>query len=365
MKRSFFIWLAVGFTSCYVGEELPPDQEVWEYAVPDRFGLDGNRLLQLDQAIKFGDFAEINGMIVIKNDHLVFENYYQNDTRHDLTNCGKITFGVMILAMDLFIEEGLIQDLSDSIYTYLPEYQTLFDATPAKKSITFLHLLRHESGLVWSEGGTSASDFDQMLTANDWVQYILSKPLETPTPGLRYSENTASGILIAKIMQSQLGQLPLEEFLRDRLFEPLGIRQFNWSKSPQNVLNGAFGLELTLIDITRLGYMMVLEGRWLNKRRIITRDWVFAVSTQQLTVDNIFSYGYGWKILTENIKQTFGVSGNTIYYIDGDEGQGMYVVPEQEMVVTVSAQNNYPNSEYNTLFLFLSLLQAHQIGMQN
>lgn len=365
MEKGIIIFLSILLYSCYVGEELPPDQEVWEYALPSATGMNPTTLYEIDEGLKDESFGAIKGLIIIKEDKLVFENYYENSSRHEIKNIGRLTFTVIALAVDIFLEQGLINDLDDPIYPYLPAYESVFEADPTKKQITFRHILSNKIGLSWDEDGRVENDYGKMKATEDWVGYILSKPRDTPSPGQRFSINAAGGIVLARIMQNLVPDVDLEDFLRENLFEKIGIKDFFWEKSPLGILNAANGLSLKTIDMTRLGYLMLLEGRWLEKRRVITRDWVFNVSSAQSTFDQRFSYGYGWKVLTQGYKEQIGLGETSTYYIDGGIGQSLFIVPEYEMIVSIAAENFFNNAESISFTLFFYSLQSLQPAAVN
>lgn len=362
MNKLALLLLGTLISSCYLGEELPPDQEVWEYSSPAAVGMETGTLFELDDELMRGDFGFVKGMIIIKDDQLVFENYYDDETRADLQNMGRLSFSTIVLAMDIFIENQLIDSLEQPIYTFLPEYQNIFDADTIKKLITFHDILSNKIGLAWDETGRVIDDYGQMKATEDWVKHILSKPRDTPLPGQRFSINAAGGIILARIMQNILEDQDLETYLQEHLFDKIGIRNIMWEKSPQGTINAANGLQLSAMDMTRIGYLMLLEGRWTEKRRVLNRDWIFDVSNSQTIFSNRINFGYGWKILTEEYKDEIGLSGTSTYYIDGGQGQGLFIIPEFKLILSITAENFFDNAESLSFALFLDTLQSLQEG---
>ena len=68
------IWILI-LSSCFIGEEAPPDQEYWEYDLPSNHNLLDTAMLSLNDAIKFAQFEPVRSMAILKNDKLIFENY--------------------------------------------------------------------------------------------------------------------------------------------------------------------------------------------------------------------------------------------------------------------------------------------------
>lgn len=361
MKKVLFIW-TLALSSCYLSEELPPDQDVWDYGLPSENGLNDSLLLQLNAAITRTQYGNINGLIITRGNQLVFENYYNDFFRSRTKNIGRGTLAVTTLLLGFFLEEGFITSLDAPIHDYLPEYQSIFDASPQKQNITILHLLQNTSGLVWNESlvntQQSESDLYQMKLTDDWTEYILSKPMEA-APGLRKVINSANGVILARIFQNQLGDQPLETFIADRLFHPIGISDYTWQADSAGTLDGGNGLNLSTLDYTRIGYLILREGKWTDNHRIISREWVLDVTTAWTSYDVDYSLGYGWWIYTDRFLEEYSSGVSFLPFLSGQSGSSLYLVPEEEMVVCIHSNNYYYDSHYNpSLSVFLKSLES-------
>lgn len=355
--------------SCYLSEELPPDQDIWAYGLPSSTGLSDSSLLTLDANLKTANHGFVTGLIVIKNDHLVFENYYNSSSRYRLHPIGRATFTVTILMLHELIADGYIASLDAPIHTYLPSYEAIFADDPRKKAITFRHLLAHRSGLSWNESlvntQRSDSDFLQMRSTSDWVGYVLSRPLESE-PGLRTAINTGSGVILMKIFKNVLGSQDLQTYFEDRLFSALEITNFTWNTTPDNIPDGSTGLNLTAMDYAKIGYLTLQEGRWANKQRVIDREWMLDITSAQVPVGFDYSLGYGWWVFTEDFLSRYLYGIDNIYFISAEGGQNIYVIPDQQMVVCIMAENYYYTSIFNpSLVILLKTLEAAEPTVLN
>ena len=75
--------------------------------------------------------------------------------------------------------------------------------------------------------------------------------------------------MLSAIVQKVTGTTLLD-YLRPRLFEPLGIHDPKWDASPQGISYGGFGLSVTTEDIARFGQLYLQKGEW-DGRRIAAR----------------------------------------------------------------------------------------------
>ena len=159
--------------------------------------------------------------------------------RDTIFRIASMTKPVTSAAAMMLIEEGRIA-LDDPITLWAPEFADMrvlrrpdgpLDQTdPAAGPITFGDLLTHRSGLTYGSFHTGplakayeaalGSDMDSRLTPDDWIAAVAALPLiDQPGAGFHYGNSTdVLGLLIARIEGS-----PLEDVLRRRIFEPLGM----------------------------------------------------------------------------------------------------------------------------------------------
>ena len=110
-----------------------------------------NNFRRLDSLIVSGKFGKINSLIIVKNDSLLFEKYYNGFTRDSLQNLYSVTKSVTSLLFGVAAKQFLLPDLETPIYKFFPEYRLIFDRTPAKKKIKLIHLFTMTAGLDWEE----------------------------------------------------------------------------------------------------------------------------------------------------------------------------------------------------------------------
>ncbi|MEQ8241508.1 MAG: serine hydrolase [Cyclobacteriaceae bacterium] len=354
MKRNkVFIFIAsiVILTSCYVGTELPPDQQIWEYSKPSSFGLDDERFLELDDLIRQNNYDFIDGLVILKEDKIIFENYYDLSTREQLRPLGRNTYAVLISLLGSFLEEGWINSLDDPIANYLPEYSDIFTESSAKSNITIRHMLDNRSGLFWNESVVSSlsdrNDINRMNASIDWTRYILERPQEA-APGLRYVFNSGHGMILSKIMENALPDQSLDTYFDERLFQEIGITNYNWEKDPTGTLNGTNGLKLSTFDLVKFGSMIMNQGRWIDRKRVISEDWYFEISNNaELQPQSQYhSFGYGWWRFTSDYFELYNYPSQDILIMTGTLGENMYIIPELDLIIAIQG-NNCCNGFFN------------------
>ena len=162
----------------------------------------------------------------------------------------------------------------------------------------------------------------------DWPLAFLSLPVEY-RPGTWFVYNTAATYMLSAIITQLTGE-PLLEYLRPRLFDPLGIENPVWETDPRGVSLGGSGLHIKTEEIARFGQIYLQKGMWQGKR-IVPEKWI--AEATKATSDNSdtetnpdWTVGYGYQ---------FWRCRHNAYRADGAFGQYCIVMPEQETVLTI------------------------------
>jgi hypothetical protein len=135
--------------------------------------------------------------------------------------------------------------------------------------------------------------------------------------------------MLGAVVQQVTG-MPLSEYLRPRLLEPLGIENIHWETSPQGVNIGGWGLSLRTEEIARFGQLYLQKGAWEGKQ-LIPAEWVAQATASQVSngsdPNSDWAQGYGYH---------FWRCRHNAYRGDGAFGQYCLVLPEQEAVLAMT-----------------------------
>ncbi len=354
MKTIYSIGLLLIVGGCFIGEELPADQDVWNYRLPSEVGMVDTVLLNLDGAIIGGNFDPVRSMIIVKDDNIVFENYYNGDTRSTLHNLGRSTPLITVLALGIALNEGIIADIDEEIHDLLPvQYRTMLAGE--KRRITLRHLLTHTGGFSWNETVLSnglnapANNLNMMRAAADPIEYLITQPLEA-VPGVRFNFNTGTSALIARIVASAAGE-SFDTYVLERIFKPLGISDYQWRRDGLGDIDGATGLWLSTLDLTKIGYLYLNEGSWRG-REIVSPEWIQDAGTTQLEISNSFNYGYYWQKFSDNIRFVPLFPINDAYFFS----QHIYVHPSQNLLITFGTEDVFLNLVSSPFLLYREVI---------
>jgi hypothetical protein len=136
--------------------------------------------------------------------------------------------------------------------------------------------------------------------------------------------------MLSAAVQKATGQTVLD-YLRPRLFEPLGIEKPTWEASPQGVSAGGYGLSVRTEDIAKFGQLYLQKGKWGDKQ-LVPASWVEAATKLQTSNGSSptsdWDQGYGYQ---------FWRCRHGAYRGDGAFGQYCIVLPEQDAVIAITS----------------------------
>ena len=136
--------------------------------------------------------------------------------------------------------------------------------------------------------------------------------------------------MLSAIVQKLTGQ-PVADYLKPRLFEPLGITQPVWNTNWQGINLGGYGLNVRTEDIARFGQLYLQKGKWQGKQ-LIAPEWVDLATSKQVSngsnPKSDWDQGYGFQ---------FWRCRHGAYRGDGAFGQYCIVLPEQDAVIAITS----------------------------
>ncbi len=303
------VWLAVG-CSMAAAAELPRSS-------PEAQGVSSAGVLEFIGAAD-KEVDSLNSFMLLRHGHVVAEGWwtpYQAESPHSLYSLSK---SFTSTAVGLAIAEGKLS-LDDEVLKFFPE-----DAPAAPgnnlKAMRISDLLRMSTGQQAEPPRTP----DQ-----PWTKSFLAQPVPFK-PGTHFLYNTSATYMLSAIVQKASGQTLLD-YLKPRLFEPLGIEHPTWEISPQGVSTGGYGLSVRTEDIARFGQLYLQKGKWQGKQ-LVPEAWVAAATARQTSngsnPKSDWDQGYGYQ---------FWRCRHGGYRGDGAFGQYCIVLPEQDAVIAITS----------------------------
>ncbi|MCP3057737.1 beta-lactamase family protein [Myxococcus sp. K38C18041901] len=212
----------------------------------------------LEALVKAAEETGSAALVVMHQDRLVGEWYFGGDSH--LIESMSATKSVVSMAIGMLLEEGKIASIDLPVSTWFPEWKD-----GRKGQVTLRHLLSHTSGL---DTGSSST---RLYDAKDLVRHALDSEVVAP-PGSRFQYNNNAVNLLPGIIERASGQ-KADAYVKRRLIQPLGIRDFRWDKDPSGNPVGMAGFQIHPLDFARLGQVMLQQGVYRDQT-FMSRDWV-------------------------------------------------------------------------------------------
>ena len=363
---------------------------------PTTAGFAADRLVRIDKSLQgYVDRNEVAGVVglIARRGQIVYHKSFGHrdvETKDPMSNdvifrIASMTKPIASVALMMLWEEGRFL-LRDPVAEHLPEFARMKVAVPvdpgdtargpyktvgAQNSITIQHLLTHTAGLANPYRGVTRGLYNQLRedrkpdgTVGDYVTALAKLPLNFE-PGDRWEYGPATDV-VGRLVEVLSG-MTLDEFLKRRIFEPLGMRDTHfylpaeklprfaalyqpddagkivlqekpdensrWVKEPHVYFSGAGGLVSTTSDYLRF-HQMMLNGGELDGVRILSPRTVRLMTVNHTGERAIwlrgegFGFGLGYSVTTDlgrsampSAEGTYGWGGAycTVFWVDPED----------------------------------------------
>lgn len=295
-----------------------PEERFFVRSTPERHGISSKRIYNMLCELEGERNANPHTILVLHGGEVISEcsaDGYDTGSWHISHSMAKTVCGMVIGTL---VDEGKLK-LDDRIVDILSEVEYRDRKFPL---ITVEHLLAMTSGVEFAEAG--------VVTDSEWTKTFFSSTVRF-APGSKFSYNSMNTYILARVAERVSGK-SFGVLARERIFAPLGIKNYLWEKSPEGTERGGWGLYLSAESWAKLAFMMASGGVFLG-RRILSEEWVKSATTVKALAEDFngnFDYGYQmW---------TYG-SGDEFLF-NGMLGQNVWICPRNEIIVVMLGGNN-------------------------
>jgi CubicO group peptidase (beta-lactamase class C family) len=311
----------------------------------EKHNLDRDAFEKVNKDICNGKYGNIHSVLVIHNNALVVEQYYNNWERNQLHFLASTTKSLSSILIGIAIEQGKIENVDIKMLDFFPEYSSLLEDS-LKSQITIKNLLTNTSGFEWDEQSLPVYDPNNMGVQLDkmdnWFKASIELPMDT-IPGTKYVYSGPNNIIIGEIIKKSTGQ-NISAFAADHLFKLLGINDYNWL-SKNGIYDVGGGLELKSRDIAKYGLLHLNKGKW-NDKQVVSSEWMEEIFEPYIEIRHPLYSCSQWQMTkTEN--------GFNSWFIPGNGGQIINVVPDLDLVMVINADNREIPKEKRTPLEYL------------
>jgi len=347
MKRMYKLLLlsvvaAFLFTNCNQPQNENNANNSLVHSTPEAEDVSSQAIMDFVDAANKSS-AEFHSFFILRHGKVVAEAYwnpYNSSLKHSMYSVSK---SFTSTAIGFAVTEKLLT-VNDKVISFFPD-QLPDSISPNLAKLEVRHLLSMSVG-------QSPEPLSEIVgSEDDWVKAFLATPVVNE-PGSVFLYNTLGVYVLSAIVQKVTGQ-KVVDYLKPRLFDPLGIEGYDWEVDPRGINTGGWGLRLKTEDMAKFGQLLLQKGKW-NGKQIIPESWVEEATTASIDqkpdatkeerAKNSWVQGYGY---------LFWRCRHNAFRADGAYGQYIIVMPDQDAVVAIQAETRNMQEEINLVWDYL------------
>lgn len=287
---------------------------------------DINLDLPLEQ---FLEKTNTTAFIVMRNDSLLYENYFNGNSIEKQNIVFSITKVFITSLLAIVIDEGHIKSLDQKVGEFVGAYNV-----GKKKLIKIRDVLQMTSGIDQGDY-RSPIKVGQTYYSNN-LDNIVSKIQVGVPSGTKFEYKSIDTQVLGMVIEAATGK-EVSELLYEKIWKPMGMEYDAYFTKDSVDGNERMygGMALTSRDILKLGMLYQKKGKW-NGKQIIPEDWMNSITIRNEHNGKWWGYNKGWWL------ETF-VDGDyldgTDFYASGYQGQYLYINPVSNLIILRQGKN--------------------------
>jgi CubicO group peptidase (beta-lactamase class C family) len=263
--------------------------------------------------------------LVIKNDSIVFEKYYDGYSDSSISNSFSVTKSIVVSMLWKAIMLGDVKGIDQPVSDFFDEYKV-----GLASKLTVGNLASMSSGMDWSEEYyTPINVTAESYFTKDLRPLMLNRKIvNEPGKSFKYlsGDTQLLGMVIEKATNSTLS-----DFLEKHFWNPMGAENNAlWQiDSKENGMEKAYCcFSATARDFARFGKLYINKGMW-DEAKIL--DSMYVNLSLKPVFENSTDYGYGWWLYEFEDKKVFTMNGH--------RGQFVISFPDENIIIVRQGEN--------------------------
>ncbi len=302
-------------------------------STPEAQGISSKAILDFVEAAD--KINTLHSFMIVRHGRVIAEGWWKPEAADKPHVLASLSKSFNATAVGLAIYDGKLS-LDDPVLKFFPA-DALSDSSDNLKGMKVRDLLTMTCGHDTEPKGVGGAPTVKQFLAHP----VLHKP------GTHFQYNTLGSYTLSAIITKVTGQTTLE-YLKPRLFEPLGIENPQWESGPEGNSLGGYGLKHCTEDIAKFGQLYLQKGKW-NGKQLVPQAWIEQATSKQVPNDQEshskigidWQQGYGFQ---------FWRCTHNAFRGDGAGGQLCLVLPDQDAVVAITAQTGNFQGEMNAIW---------------
>ena len=248
---------------------------------PEKYGYDEKYVNAFFNELYSDLSVRANRVLILKGNEVIGERYSYPYVKDAWDCVFSATKTVTALALGALYDEGKV-DIHVPVCKILGMENNVGNL--ANKKITLKHLLTMSTGNTFNELESAVS--------LKWVKGFFDSGNKFPI-GKKFEYNSLNTFMIGACIEKITGK-HLSDYVQEKIFDPLGIKNTYFERSPEGIAKSGWGLYILPEDMAKLGILMRDYGLYGDKR-VISEEWIKEMSSLKYHATKFghrFDYGY-------------------------------------------------------------------------
>ena len=281
----------------------------------------------------------IAGLLVLKNDKVVVENYEYGSTPDTRWMSMSMAKSISTTLVGAAIADGYIKNIDELLVTYLPSLKG-----GSYSQVTIRQLLLMSSGVIWNEDSTNLNSNRhavlelQIAQKKGAILDYMSGLKQVANPGEKWNYSTGETHLVGELLKATTGKW-LADYLSEKIWSKQGMQSDAswWLETKDGLEVAGSGISATLRDYGRFG-LFIQNGGVIGSQAVLPEGWLNQASGPTDIGEKREPYGYMWWSVA-NAKQSYA---DGAFAARGIFGQRLYINPKTKLVIVVLAARSKP-----------------------
>jgi CubicO group peptidase (beta-lactamase class C family) len=323
---------AKGYTTAFLEDYKEFDNVKIENDVPQPWPKhkDYNSVSETERLQKYNEAYGAIAYVIIKNDSIWFENYYDGFDENSKTNSFSMAKSYVSGLMGKAIEEGYIKSLDQPVSDFFPEFS---EGIAAKMTVGDLSSMA--SGTNWDEKYYSPLSITTRAYFDDDLEKVILGLKVVNEPGQAYKYSSGDTQLLAMVIEKATGK-KLYDYLTESFWKPLGSENpalWQVDSEAHDLVKAYCCIASNAKDFARFGKLYKDHGKWRGEQLL---DSAFVARSITPRFAESPQYGYGFWMQKRD--------GKSFFMMRGHLGQYVIVEPEDNIIIVRLGHQKSPDA---------------------
>lgn len=320
-----------GHSTAYLEDYKKFDNQPIDLGTPQPWPIhkDYNSVTETEKLSKVNKDWESVAFVIIKNDSIWFENYYDGFNENSKTNSFSMAKSYVSGLMGKAIQDGYIKSLEQPVGDFLPTFN---EGLAAKMTVGDLSSM--SSGTNWDEAYYSPLSITTRAYFDDDLEKVMLGLKVVDEPGKAFKYASGDTQMLAMVIEKATGK-KMYEYLQDSFWKPLGCENetlWQVDSEAHDLVKAYCCIASNAKDFARFGKLYKDHGKWQGQQIL---DSAFVAKSITPRFPESPEYGYGWW-LKDHI-------GKHFFMMRGHLGQYVIVEPEDNVIIVRLGHKKSPD----------------------